>query len=474
MVDTIKFSEMTAGGDLANGEKTPGLLGGSNVLFNNPWTFLPPGTTAERPIPSSLINFRLRFNTSDQLYEYYDAVLMVWTQLQETAFTVGPYVTYKADASLPDAFNLGLLTSGILKQTVSLGVSTPVIALNGTDYYGPGFSGYFQNPAGINDINGNAVVNYLSIVNAVNSIDFQNAATNSPPIISASGSDANIGLLLSTKNIAAMGFRANVAGVNHSFTFYSGTSGQHQANFTFADTGNNIEITWQDVNGTVAYLADIISGSVNSLTGTANQVLVNGTVGTPTTGVITLTTPQNIGTTSAPTFASLTLSSPLTVGNGGTGITTIPTNGQIPIGNGTNYTAATLTAGTGISITNGSGSISLAANGVNQFVDQTTNSVTMAVNTVYLCDAGASLITFTLPPSSVIGSWLMILGNSSGGWTIAQTAGQVIKVSPATTTIGVVGSLSSVNQFDCVTLRCIAANTGWVVVSQQSVGLTIV
>lgn len=46
---------------------------------------------------------------------------------------------------------------------------------------------------------------------------------------------------------------------------------------------------------------------------------------------------------------------------GGTGVTTTPTNGQIPIGNGTNYTAATITQGSGISITNGSGSITIAA-----------------------------------------------------------------------------------------------------------------
>jgi trimeric autotransporter adhesin len=43
--------------------------------------------------------------------------------------------------------------------------------------------------------------------------------------------------------------------------------------------------------------------------------------------------------------------------------TTAPTNGQIPIGNGTDYTAATITAGTGISVTNGAGSISIAATG---------------------------------------------------------------------------------------------------------------
>lgn len=46
---------------------------------------------------------------------------------------------------------------------------------------------------------------------------------------------------------------------------------------------------------------------VSSTTGTANQVLVNGTSATPQTGAITLTTPQDIATTSNPTFASLKL-----------------------------------------------------------------------------------------------------------------------------------------------------------------------
>jgi hypothetical protein len=40
-----------------------------------------------------------------------------------------------------------------------------------------------------------------------------------------------------------------------------------------------------------------------------------------------------------------------------------PANGQIPIGNGTNFTPAVLTAGTGISITNGAGSITINSTG---------------------------------------------------------------------------------------------------------------
>lgn len=47
--------------------------------------------------------------------------------------------------------------------------------------------------------------------------------------------------------------------------------------------------------------------SVTSLTGTANQVLVNGTSGSATIGPITLTLPQSIGTGNSPTFLGLTL-----------------------------------------------------------------------------------------------------------------------------------------------------------------------
>jgi hypothetical protein len=68
------------------------------------------------------------------------------------------------------------------------------------------------------------------------------------------------------------------------------------------------------------------SALVASITGTANEVLVNGTSGSAQTGAVTLTTPQAIATTSSPTFASLTLTSPLTVSNGGTGVASVTTS----------------------------------------------------------------------------------------------------------------------------------------------------
>ncbi len=68
---------------------------------------------------------------------------------------------------------------------------------------------------------------------------------------------------------------------------------------------------------------------------------------------------------------NLTSTGTLGVGQGGTALTSTPTNGQLLIGNGTGYTLATLTAGTGVSVTTGAGSITVSATGAssNEFTD---------------------------------------------------------------------------------------------------------
>ena len=91
------------------------------------------------------------------------------------------------------------------------------------------------------------------------------------------------------------------------------------------------------------------------------------------------------------------------VSAGGTGLTATPTNGQLPIGNGTGYTLATLTAGTGIAVTNGAGSITVATNGqihggapVTATADYTVAAgVTWVIN-----NKSGSSMTLTLPTAS--------------------------------------------------------------------------
>jgi hypothetical protein len=188
-----------------------------------------------------------------------------------------------------------------------------------------------------------------------------------------------------------------------------------------------------------------------------------------TTGTITVGT-SNIAFDRANYFTAgtgitisgntISLTSPVAIANGGTALTSTPTNGQLLIGNGTGYSLATITAGTGISVTNGSGSITITNTGTIPWTAVSGTTQTMASNNGYL-NNNAALTTFTLPTTSAIGDVIKIIGNGSGGWTIAQNAGQAIRQGSVASTVGAGGSVSSTNQFDCITLTCDVANTFW-------------
>lgn len=160
-------------------------------------------------------------------------------------------------------------------------------------------------------------------------------------------------------------------------------------------------------------------------------------------------------------LATLTAHS-LQVGNGTGNITQlgVASNGQIPIGSaGADPALATITPGINISVTNGAGSITIAATGPGgiTWVDQAGASVTMAVNTYYIAD-NAGLVTFTLPAVAPLGSMFAIVGKGAGGWTLVEATGQTIQFGTITTTV-TTGSLSSLSRYDCVTLVTTTANT---------------
>ena len=82
-----------------------------------------------------------------------------------------------------------------------------------------------------------------------------------------------------------------------------------------------------------------------------------------------MSTPNNPGWTTGyvPTAAewdstwSSKVDYPAPPGQGGTGVVAQPSNGQLLIGNGTNYSLSNITAGAGISIANGAGSITISS-----------------------------------------------------------------------------------------------------------------
>lgn len=152
----------------------------------------------------------------------------------------------------------------------------------------------------------------------------------------------------------------------------------------------------------------------------------------------------------------------------------VATNGQLPIGStGADPVLATLTAGTGISITNAAGSITIAGTGGGlTWTDVTGTTQAMAVNNGYTAN-NAGLVTLTLPSTAAYGTVMAVVGKGAGLWKIAQNAGQTIHFGIANTTTGTGGSLASTFQYDVVYLLCSVVNTDFTVL--QSLGnLTVV
>jgi len=84
------------------------------------------------------------------------------------------------------------------------------------------------------------------------------------------------------------------------------------------------------------------------------------------------------------------------------------------IGNGTGYTLGTLTAGTGISITNTAGSITITNNTASPFTTKTANYTILSTDGIIFCDTSGGAFTLTLPSPTGLGGHLYRIIDSTG------------------------------------------------------------
>jgi len=191
----------------------------------------------------------------------------------------------------------------------------------------------------------------------------------------------------------------------------------------------------------MSQMGAISSGTLTQVDGGTNITTVN-----PTGPVVTVNLDATIALT------TLTLTNPLTVQYGGTGAATLTdhgvllgsgtsaitptaalTNGQLVVGNtGNDPSLATLTAGTGITVTNAAGSITVAS------TSTTLNNQTGTTYQIVLVDSGkmvtctnAAAITVTIPPNATtafpIGTSIGFFQGGAGQITLSGAVPPTLK-----------------------------------------------
>ena len=216
------------------------------------------------------------------------------------------------------------------------------------------------------------------------------------------------------------------------------TAGGARTNLSAAESGANSDITAL-LNSAGIQIGAPTGGALGAGTINATGLFING-VGAAAGGSVSsvaLSAPSIFTVSGSPvtTTGTLALSysgTALPVANGGTGETTY-TNGQLLIGNstGSTLTKATLTAGSGISITNGSGSITIAA---------TAGGGTV---TSVAASGGSTGLSFTGSPITSSGTLTLggTLAVASGGTGAATASGARLNLdTPSTGGSGATGT----------------------------------
>lgn len=151
------------------------------------------------------------------------------------------------------------------------------------------------------------------------------------------------------------------------------------------------------------------------------------------------------------------------------------TDGELYIGSSAGVaSAATITAGSGVTVANGHNSITISTVGGGlTWSTVTAGTSSPAINTGTIANHSATPLVLTLPATAAEGSTIAVCGLSgSGGWTLTANTGQTIQF--GTQSSSSAGSWSSTNATDCAFVVCAVANTTWIMYSGLSAGLTVV
>ena len=167
--------------------------------------------------------------------------------------------------------------------------------------------------------------------------------------------------------------------------------------------------------------------------------------------------------------------------NGGTGLSTIPVNGQLLIGNGAGYALNTLTPGAGIGVTNAAGSITLANTGVLSWAGGTTGLTPAAPTTGAVTLSGLLNVANGGTGQSTYTNGQLLIGNTTGNTlgkaTLTAGTGITITNGPAAITIAQTSAtIKNYGAFHDTTTQSAAAVTSTAITfnaTDLSVGVAI-
>lgn len=226
------------------------------------------------------------------------------------------------------------------------------------------------------------------------------------------------------------------------------------------------------------------AGAILAGSATADQVLMSGLSSAPDWSNATYPSSTSAGQLIYSAAADqITGLNPIDSGALVTSATGLPTwlgpltNGQIVIGStGAIPVATTLTAGTGISIGNAAGAITITStvSGSLTWNLVQSTSVALVANNGYVINDFA-LVHCSLPTTGCpFGALISICGfsTSSVAWVISQGAGQQIIMGAQSSTVGTGGSVLAPGPFDQIDLLCVVANTTFVVRNAVTQGFT--
>lgn len=219
------------------------------------------------------------------------------------------------------------------------------------------------------------------------------------------------------------------------------------------------------------------SGALTAILGSSAVPIANGGTGQTSQGaaLTALLGSSSVGVANGGTGATTLTSHGLLIGNGTSAITASAelADGQLLVGStGNPPVATTITQGTGISVTNAAGSITIAATGAGFTWNAVSGtSATLVANNAYVSNNSA-LTTYLLPATATLGDRFSVFssGANTGFSKVTQNTGQKIRLGSSVTTTGT-GSLTGTAIGDVLNLVCVDGTGGAEVFQvQDSVG----